>query len=88
MLSAIGAQTVPGGETELGAGISGGELPHAQACVLYILRTGIVEQLSETGQRLLLEKWADSPFLCLLCASVEVPLLSCFQFNASCCACQ
>jgi hypothetical protein len=30
MLSAIGARTAPGGESELGAGIAGGELPHAQ----------------------------------------------------------
>lgn len=29
--------------------------------MLYILRTGIVEQLSETGQRLLLEKCAILP---------------------------
>lgn len=47
----------PGGDPELGAAIAGGELPHAQACVLYVLRTGIVEQLSEIGQRLLLDRW-------------------------------
>lgn len=29
---------------------SQGELPHAQAAVLYILRVAIIEQLSETGQ--------------------------------------
>jgi len=46
------------GDYELGAGISGGERPHAQACVLYILRAGVVEQLGEVGQRLLLNKLA------------------------------
>ena len=30
MLSTIGARPVAGGESELGAGIAGGELPHAQ----------------------------------------------------------
>lgn len=50
------AKAAAGGEADLGAGIAGGELPHAQACVLYVLRTGVVEQLSETGQRLLLER--------------------------------
>ncbi len=27
-----------------------GEMPHAQAAVLYVIRVGIMEQLSETGQ--------------------------------------
>ena len=56
MLGLVSPKPPPGLEAELGVGIAGGELPHAQACVLYILRTGVVEQLSETGQRLLLEK--------------------------------
>jgi hypothetical protein len=30
MLSTIGARPAAGGEVELGAGIAGGELPHAQ----------------------------------------------------------
>jgi hypothetical protein len=30
MLSTIGARPAAGGEAELGAGIAGGELPHAQ----------------------------------------------------------
>ena len=33
-----------------GAGLSCGELPMAQATVLCILRVGIIERLSETGQ--------------------------------------
>lgn len=41
---------------ELGLGIGGGERPHAQACVLYIMRAGVIEQLGEGGQRLLLER--------------------------------
>ena len=43
-------------EFELGLGIGGGERPHAQACVLYIMRAGVIEQLGEGGQRLLLER--------------------------------
>ncbi len=58
MLGMITTKPAVGSEAELGAGIAGGELPHAQACVLYVLRTSVVEQLSETGQRLLLEKCA------------------------------
>ena len=37
-------------EGNLGAGISGGELPHVQASVLYVLRVGVIEQMSESGQ--------------------------------------
>ena len=33
-----------------GAGLSCGELPMAQATILCILRVGIIERLSETGQ--------------------------------------
>ncbi|KAL3149121.1 hypothetical protein ABBQ32_001960 [Trebouxia sp. C0010 RCD-2024] len=33
-----------------------GEMPHAQAAVLYVLRVAVMEQLSETGQRALLER--------------------------------
>ena len=39
-----------GGDAEVGAGLSGGELPMAQATVLCILRVGIIERLGETGQ--------------------------------------
>lgn len=35
---------------------TGGELPHAQACVIYILRVAAIAQLSEAGQRKLLDK--------------------------------
>ena len=39
-----------GGDADVGAGLSGGELPMAQATVLCILRVGIIERLGETGQ--------------------------------------
>jgi hypothetical protein len=45
-----------GHDIELGMGIGGGERPHAQACILYIMRAGAIEQLGESGQRLLLDK--------------------------------
>ncbi|KAL4431040.1 hypothetical protein ABPG75_006296 [Micractinium tetrahymenae] len=51
------ASIVPG-EGELGMGTGSGERPHAQACVLYVLRVGVIEQLGESGQRLLLDKLA------------------------------
>ena len=38
------------GEPELGRFLSSGEVPHAQACVLYVLRVGIIERLGEAGQ--------------------------------------
>jgi hypothetical protein len=38
------------GEPELGCSLSRGEMPHAQACVLYILRVGVIECLGEAGQ--------------------------------------
>ena len=56
MLSTLQPREAVGAEADLGAAIASGELPHAQACVLYVLRTGVVEQLSEAGQRLLLER--------------------------------
>jgi hypothetical protein len=37
-------------EGELGQALTNGELPHAQACVLYIVRVGVIEQLGEQGQ--------------------------------------
>lgn len=58
MLSTLQPREAAGAEADLGAGIASGELPHAQACVLYVLQTGVVEQLSEAGQRLLLERCA------------------------------
>ena len=39
-----------GADADVGAGLSGGELPMAQATVLCILRVGIIERLGETGQ--------------------------------------
>lgn len=38
------------GEVELGWPLSGGEMPHAQTCVLYVLRVGVIESLGEAGQ--------------------------------------
>ena len=35
---------------DVGAGLSCGELPMAQATVLCILRVGVLERLGETGQ--------------------------------------
>ena len=56
MLASIGpvqgapALSAEEGEPDLGAFLTSGEMPHAQACVLYILRTGVIEGLGETGQ--------------------------------------
>lgn len=60
-VACIAAKSCPekgpsGHDVELGMGIGGGERPHAQSCVLYIMRAGAIEQLGESGQRLLLEK--------------------------------
>ena len=49
-----------GGLSDLGIGTAHGERPHAQACVLYIMRSAVVEQLGESGQRLLLDKLVKS----------------------------
>lgn len=43
-------------KAELGFGMSSGELPVAQASVLYAFRIGIIRRLSETGQRVLADK--------------------------------
>ena len=53
-------------EQEIGAGVASGEMPHAQACILYLLRIGVIEQLSEAGQRAMLEKCAASSQLSAL----------------------
>jgi len=57
-------------EQEIGAGVASGELPHAQACVLYLLRIGVIEQLSEAGQRAMLEKCECSPVIPALTSSL------------------
>lgn len=49
-------EKAPSGLDELGCGGANGERPHAQACALYALRAGVIEQLAEGGQRLLLER--------------------------------
>ena len=53
-LEMLGGMTNPAvpeeGETELGRPLSKGEQPHPQACILYILRVGVVERLGEAGQ--------------------------------------
>lgn len=36
--------------------LSGGEMPHAQACVVYILRVAVIRQLPEPHQRKLLDR--------------------------------
>ena len=75
-------KSAPVAEQDLGAGIAGGELPHAQACVLYIIRTGVVEQLSEIGQRLLLDRCSPNHLsrlyrmLVLSCHIVKQPFLA------------
>eukprot|EP00803_Ostreobium_quekettii_P010737 evm.model.scf_1340.1 EVM.evm.TU.scf_1340.1 scf_1340:1414-16767(-) len=43
-------------QAELGHGLSTGELPVPQACVLYILRVGVFRRLSETGHRQLADR--------------------------------
>jgi len=40
----------------LGWGISSGEQPAMQACMIYVIRAGVIENLSSTGQLTLLEK--------------------------------
>ena len=60
MAAAVKGAPAPA-EQEIGAGVASGELPHAQACVLYLLRIGVIEQLSEAGQRTMLEKCAAVP---------------------------
>lgn len=51
MLAAVKPAADRGGaDADVGAGLSGGELPMAQATVLCILRVGIIERLGETGQ--------------------------------------
>lgn len=51
----------PTAEQEIGAGVASGEMPHAQACVLYMLQIGVIEQLSESAQRGLLERHGPLP---------------------------
>ena len=51
MLAAVKTSSDKGAaEGDVGAGLSCGELPMAQATVLCILRVGIVERLGESGQ--------------------------------------
>lgn len=49
----------PGPDYGLGTSISSGERPYAQACTLYIVRAGIVEQLGEFGQKELLHNLSN-----------------------------
>ena len=49
----------PGPDHGLGTSISNGERPYAQACTLYIVRAGIVEQLGEFGQKELLQNLSN-----------------------------
>lgn len=54
MLAAVSARMPPAaavdGEPELGAALSSGEIPTAQACVLYAVRVGVIDRLGEAGQ--------------------------------------
>ncbi|CAL8466413.1 g5949 [Coccomyxa elongata] len=50
------ASASSGAEADAGQGLGSGEVPAAQAAVLYVLRVGVIEQMGETGQRLLLER--------------------------------
>ena len=50
MLAAVKPVADKNGDADVGMGLSGGELPMAQATVLCILRVGIIERLGETGQ--------------------------------------
>lgn len=60
----------PAAEQEIGAGVASGEMPHAQACVLYMLQIGVIEQLSETAQRGLLERHV-AVLASIYCKSIE-----------------
>ena len=54
LLRVSASAAAPTGEgADLGTGIASGEMPQPQACVLYILRVGVVERLGELGQVLL-----------------------------------
>jgi hypothetical protein len=44
------SQANSGAEADAGQGLGSGELPAAQATVLYVLRVGVIEQMGETGQ--------------------------------------
>lgn len=50
MLATIEPSHLSGDDTELGSFLASGELPHAQACISYILRVGIIECLGESAQ--------------------------------------
>lgn len=52
MLGSVPIAAAPGEESEpeLGRALSKGEQPHPQACVLYILRVGVIDRLGEAGQ--------------------------------------
>ena len=38
------------GDPDIGSALASGELPHAEASVIYVLRVAVIEQLSEAGQ--------------------------------------
>ena len=52
----LGAAAGAAAEAALGACLGGGEMPHAQACVAYVLRAAVIRQLPEQAQRRLLER--------------------------------
>ena len=38
------------GDPDIGSALASGELPHAEASIIYVLRVAVIEQLSEAGQ--------------------------------------
>lgn len=48
--NACGDRLLLGSEVDAGQGLGSGELPAAQAAILYVLRVGVIEQMGETGQ--------------------------------------
>ena len=47
------------GDAELGTSLSAGDRPYAQACIIYILRAGVIEVLGEAAQRVLLGRLGE-----------------------------
>lgn len=52
-------------EPEIGQPLAKGEQPHAQACVLFVLRVAVLERLGEAGQvkrhcNILIASWNSS----------------------------
>ena len=61
MLGSVEPSHLSSEDTELGSFLSSGELPHAQACILYVLRVGVIESLGESGQASSLDSLSAFP---------------------------